>query len=183
MNHEDPPAPVEDAPKAGDTYAQLADPRIIEAVERRANRRGAREWKPPVSPREPRLHVNPEDWRAGGLLEVREREGFAPELKADLHELTPQASLRDLYRPVHVSRWVEREPRAEDLDPGGRRWLADARAAQRLEPVPRIVPLVRDVVAEQARRRAMLAERWLPAKRDDEERTPFSMPDDSDAGE
>src|SRR5581483_9945826 len=114
-------------------------------------------------------------------LELRERDGFAPELQADLHHLTPQASLRDLYRPVHVSRWVEREARGEDLDPGGRRSLAEARAAQHREPLPRVTPLVRDVVAEQARRRALMAERWLPAKRDDEERTPFNMPNESDA--
>jgi hypothetical protein len=176
---DDEQAPAEKrASIARETYAQLADPRIFEAIEARSQQRLTHDWNIPINLRNPRLHVEPEDWGAGQLLVVRERDSFSPEMQADLHELTPQASLRDLYRPVHASVWIERELRADTLDPGGRRSLAEARAAQRRDPLPRVRPLVREVVAEQARRRALLAERWQPAKPDDEPRTKIYQPGD-----
>src|SRR4051812_20061084 len=47
---------------------------------------------------EMKLHLDPGEWGAG-FLQVHERE-LPPELFADLREQTPQATLRDLYRPV-----------------------------------------------------------------------------------
>jgi len=44
------------------------------------------------------MHLDPVAWGAG-FLQVHERE-LPPELFADLREKTPQATLRDLYRPV-----------------------------------------------------------------------------------
>jgi hypothetical protein len=167
-------------PLAVDVYKELADERILSACERYVSARLVHDFSVELTTRrEPKLHLDPEAWGTG-FLAVREREGFPAELIRDLHEVTPQAILRDLYRPVRVSQWFEREVRVE-LDEGGRRALAEARAAAvKREPLPRIEPTVRDVVAEQARRRAFLAERWQPAMADDAPRNPRPADPDPD---
>lgn len=147
------------------------DTELLAAIERRTQRELARRHEPTVRPREPSLHVDPAAWGAGYLVEPRERD-VPPELLGDLRELSPQALLRDLHRPVRPETFVEREPLAENVDPGGRQAYADAKAAIALarEPLPVIVPTVRLVAEEQARRRAWLAETWQPHLRDDEPR-------------
>ncbi len=160
----------EKPPLAGDVYRELADEWILRGVERYANARLIHDFTVAITLREPKLHLDPSAWGTG-FLGVHEREGFPAELYRDLHELTPQSILRDLFRPVFQSVWHEREVRVE-LDEGGRRALAEAHlAAVKREVVPRIEPTVREVVAEQARRRAFLAERWQPAMPDDAPRT------------
>ncbi len=160
---------------ARDVYAQLADARILHTLDARARDRLTQDFGVPTAVREPRLHVVPEAWGAGYLVVGRERDNFAPELYDDLHQLTPQASLRDLFRPVMESRWVDREPRVE-LDPGGRRSQAELRAARKREPLPRFAPLAREMLAAQERHRALLAERWQAHLRDDQPRTATYVP-------
>ena len=169
----------DDEPRASEVLARLADQALIDGIDRRAHQRLVHAFDV-ASPPEPKLHLEPRDWGTGFVSsERREREDLPPEMLADLRELTPQAKLRDLYRPVMESRWHERETRVEPVDAS--RWLDEARAAQRREPLPRVTPLVREVVAEQRRRRTLVDERWQPAKRDDEPRTAIKFyPDDED---
>ncbi len=169
----------DDEPRAGEVLARLADHALIDELDRRLHQKLVHDFDV-AEPREVKLHVEPRDWRTGFLSnERREREDLPPEMFADLRELTPQAKLRDLYRPIMESRWIDREPRFEPIAPG--RWLDEARAAQRREPLPRVAPLVREVVAEQRRHRQLLDERWEAAKRDDEPRTAIKFyPDDED---
>lgn len=149
--------------------AQLRDTRLLDAIERRKRELPIRELAPlRLYAREPALHVEPDRWGAG-FLAVRERE-LPSQLYSDLKQLTPQASLRDLFRPVRASVWHEREPMVPDWDPAGRRALAEAREAQLRPPLPKVAPSAREVVAEQARRRAFLKEPWQPLLSDDEPR-------------
>jgi len=162
-------------PLARDVYTTLADPRILDVMDARSRDRLTQDFGVPTAAREPRLHVEPEAWGAGYLVVGRERDNFAPALYDDLHQLTPQASLRDLFRPVMESRWVEREPLAE-LDPGGRRSLAELRAARKRDPLPRVEPLAHEMALAQQRHRALLADRWQSHLRDDQPRTANHAP-------
>jgi hypothetical protein len=157
----------DDEPRAREVLRQVADRRLLAGVERRAHGFDGRVREPAPSP-SLRVHVEPETWGAG-YLNVRERE-IPPELMGDLDELTPQANLRDLFRPVMESIWHEREPMTEALDPGGRRAWAELRASRVLEARPTIAPTAREVAAEQRRRRAWAAEPWKPAMTDDQPR-------------
>lgn len=155
-------------PTALEALAALADEQLIAAAEHRLDPSIAREPRARTFLRPPALHVEPEGWRAG-YLSVRERE-LPPELFDDLAQRTPQATLRDLYRPVRESVWYEREPFVPDWDPGARRALAEAKAAFQIPPVPKVAPIVREVEAEQARRRAFITEPWKPHLDDSEPR-------------
>lgn len=149
--------------------AALGDTRLLDALERRKHEVPIRELVPlGLYAREPALHVEPADWGAG-FLAVRERD-LPSQLYSDLKQLTPQASLRDLYRPVRASVWHEREPMVPDWDPAGRRAFAEARAAQARPPVPKLAPIASEVAAEQTRRRAFLREPWQPLLSDEEPR-------------
>ncbi|MSP60312.1 MAG: hypothetical protein EXR72_08220 [Myxococcales bacterium] len=116
--------------------------------------------------------VTPERWARG--IEVHERE-LPPQLYADLRELTPQALLRDLHRPVQEF-FVELEERE------GSAWknqfhleLERTRAAHRRDPVPVVPPVLDDVIEAQHRRRRMLSERWQPAVPDDAPRASVKL--------
>jgi hypothetical protein len=164
-------------PLARDVYRTLVDARILDAVDARLAQELTHDWTVVTAARTPRLHVEPEAWGTGFIVVGRERDNFAPQLQEDLRELTPQASLRDLYRPVMQSRWVEREPLVE-LDPGALRSLADARAARQRDPLPRFEPLAHEMVIAQDRHRALLAERWQAHLPDDKPRTAAYVPPD-----
>lgn len=111
-------------------------------------------------------HLDPADWRTG-FLEVHERD-VPYQLLEDLRQLAPQAKLRDLHRPVTeftvtpevlegtavIGRW--KQIAAE---------LSEARAIRR--PPPTIGTSLRDVLAEQRRHRALMAEPWQPTLDDD----------------
>ena len=170
--------PKESEAVAGDVVTEIADARILQAAERRAQERLVHEYDVPLRIREPKLYIDPAGWRTG-FLAVRERDDFPTEMMNDLHELTPQSILRDLYRPVMESVWHEREPRFA-MDEGGRRALAEARAqAVRRERAPHIEPTARAVKEEMVRRRDFYAQRWQAAKPDDAPRDTrrTSMPD------
>lgn len=144
------------------------DARLIarcEAHVRRAER-FVRDWSVPTNVRAPRLHLEPADWRAGFLRVDRERD-LPPELQDDLRQNLPQALLRDLYRPVHEERWIEREIVEGTGDRGGVAAMQAVRDARKLPPLPRVEPLTRAVREYQNWRRALVAERWQPAVPDD----------------
>jgi hypothetical protein len=132
-------------------------------------RRLLRDFSVPTWVREPRLHLEPEQWGAG-FLAFHEVER-PPQLVADLHALMPQALLRDLYRPVFEERWVERERLPSIGDRAGMEALAEARAARTLAPRVEVTPLVREVIAFARWRRELMAERWKPARPDEAPRT------------
>lgn len=118
----------DEEPRARAALARLADPAMLDQVARRTGRRLAGPPRLDVRLRAPELHVDPATWRTG-FVSVEREVDIPQELKRDLQELTPQAILRDLHRPVRQSIWHEREPVATDVDPGGRRAYAEARAA------------------------------------------------------
>ena len=126
--------------------------------------------RPPI-----KLHVEPDGWsysRIGSEPRERERlESFTHELR----QLTPQALLRDLHRPVHEVVVPHFEPRGEAVDFGGTAALKEAKAAGRFEraaPLPSLLQAVRE---EQARRRKWLRVPWQPYYRDDEEHPPVAV--------
>ena len=153
------------------SWQAAVDPRLIARCEAHVRRgeRLARDWSMPIRARAPKLHVEPADWRAGYLRVADERE-IPMELQNDLRQNLPQALLRDLYRPVHEERWVEREILEGTGDRGGFSAMHEARAARRPPALPRVEPLVRAVLEYQAWRRGLMAERWQPFRRDDEPR-------------
>ena len=90
------------------------------------------------------------------------------ELQNDLRQNMPQALLRDLYRPVHEERWVEREVVEGTGDRGGVAAMQAVRDARKVPELPRVEPIVRAVLEYQAWRRQLLAERWQPFRPDPE---------------
>src|SRR5262249_1144576 len=112
--------------------------------------------------------VDPADWRTG-LVRVEGEREIPAQLINDLHEVMPQALLRDLYRPVHEERWIERELIEGTGDRGGFAAMQEAREARARRPeLPRVEPATRTVRADQTGRRGLLAERWQPLKTDSE---------------
>jgi hypothetical protein len=158
-----------DEKRAWEVLQSLADASLMQVVRDRYTRPFARHHSLPTVSRNPRNHLDPRDWYTGFLQADREVERPG-QLVSDLNEVVPQALLRDLYRPVMESRWLEREPQMEPLDRAGLDGTRVARAARTLAPLPRITSLTVEVAAEQRRRRALLAETWKPLLRDDEPR-------------
>jgi len=157
---------------ARDVFEQVADRRVIDPLFARETARVAREHDLPIRLREPRTHLDPAEWRAG-YLAVHERE-LPPQLLEDLKQLSPQALLRDLYRPVWKPEPVVLELQEElRLDFGARRASAEARSARSREPLPRVEPGAAVMVEEQARRRQVLAEPWQAQLPDDAPRKPI----------
>jgi hypothetical protein len=159
----------------GEGWRAVVDARLIDACER--HERGAaelrREPSLPRFVREHKLRLEPSDWGAG-YLQVRERE-IPSELQQDLHELMPQALLRDLYRPVHELGFIERAIVEGTGDRGGVQAMAAARAARTRPERTYVEPGTRVVRAYQIWRRELYAERWQPILGDDEPRTPVSI--------
>jgi hypothetical protein len=149
------------------SWKEAIDARLIARLEAHTTRarRLARDWSMPLGVRTPRLHVEPADWRTGFLRVERERD-IPVELQQDLRENLPQALLRDLYRPVHEERWVERELVDGTGDRAGVAAMQAVRDARKPPAVPRIEPIVRAVIEYQAWRRALVAERWRPLRPD-----------------
>jgi hypothetical protein len=131
----------------------------------------ARDWSLPLRARTPRIHLEPADWRAG-FLKVGEERELPVQLHQDLRERMPQALLRDLYRPVYEDRYIEREIVEGTTDRGAFSAMQEARAARTLPTLPQVEPALRTMVALQRWRRAFLAERWQPLRRDDERKSP-----------
>jgi hypothetical protein len=162
----------DELPRAGAAYPYMADRRILGRLEARARAVPEHHFDVPLYAREPRLHVEPSDWRAG-YLRVNER--WIPEaLLWDLKLVMPQALLRDLYRPVRALQWYEREVLVE-FDRAGMQGLAEARAAQKLPTRPVIEPLLQVVMEHRRRQREIAQQRWEPFMPDSEPRKSVSV--------
>lgn len=114
----------------------------------------------------PKTHVSPEEWGIGYLKEPREVE-LPLQLVSDLRDCSPQALLRDLYRPVHQNSWHHFETIEGTVrDPLG--GMAELRKARMISTAPpRVDPAVREVIAYQRWRIGMMRERWQPVLADD----------------
>jgi hypothetical protein len=145
-----------------------ADPAILARVERWTEHRMV-----PLHPALP-LAIRPQpthferlaDWYAG-YLGVRGEYEAPYELQRDLKAAVPQAILRDIYRPVRGQQFIEPERHELDIDPGGRRALAEARAALSREPIPTIQPGLLVVIREQRRRRRFVERPWASFRADE----------------
>lgn len=144
-----------------------ADPKILARIKRWEEHRMV-----PLSPSLPmamraqRTHFDKlSDWNAG-YLSVRGEQEVPYELREDLKQSVPQAILRDFFRPAKEA-FVELGRHDLDIDPGGRRAFAEARAAQQREPLPTVEPALAVVVAVQRRRHRMHRVPWLPFRPDE----------------
>ncbi len=110
--------------------------------------------------REQRTHLEPADWRVG-YLSVSDRER-PPEVWSDLNEVTPQALLRDLHRPVRSTEPVERE--RHDIPTVGElaRVRAEILAAMEDHRFPDYTPASRFVSALCEVRSRWVSEPWQP---------------------
>lgn len=120
---------------------------------------------------EVKLTLDPEQWHAG-FLSVQERE-LPAELYADLREVSPQAVLRDLYRPVREFYVTPEEIEGTAVHNQMPKIFREMRQARRLDERIDVEMLTKVVRESQLRRRAFLASPWQPVKPDDEPRTPI----------
>ena len=166
----------DELPRAAAAVQYIADRRLLSRIARLERESGAMVRPPEVKLYAGELpnHLDPADWRAG-YLAVREIE-LPPQLYADIHENAPQALLRDLYRPVpEAFVWHEREV-AVELDFAGTRALAEARAAQKRDPLPEVQPLGPELREHAQKWRTFVRERWKPHLDDSEPRRSVWLP-------
>jgi hypothetical protein len=155
-------------PSAPVLIESVADPLLLALVTGRARPDIVREHTPHTYAREPRTHLDPADWRAG-FLEVHEG-GPPPDVREALAENTPQAHLRDLFRPVFNEAPVPLDLNPLPLDPGGRQAYAEVRAALVREPMPRVARSLELLAETRAEWRAFVDTPWQPFLRDEEPR-------------
>ena len=156
-----------------------ADPRILSRIDRWLHARmlPSRELPQALRPQTTHFDNVLKEWHVG-YLAVRELEEVPHELRQDLAERAPQAILRDIYRPVHREKFVERTVHEIELDPAGQRAYSEAKAGLKREPLPQIESSVALMMTEGRRRRRFLMRPWLPYRPDDAPRfhTPQFMP-------
>jgi hypothetical protein len=161
-------AVTDDTKTADAPLEAIADPRLLALVNDRLRPEIVRQHDLPSYIGEMANHLDPADWRTGFLSVV---EGGAPfELREAMNEMTPQAQLRDLFRPEYSSEPVPLELHELPLDPGGRLAYGELRAALTRVPVPILRPTIELVVEERAKWRAFIDTPWQPFLRDDEPR-------------
>jgi hypothetical protein len=159
----------EELPRVRDAYSYVADRQLLARLERQ-QKRAASFVRPPAPPLwvgELPYHMEPSDWRAG-YLKVRELDPTDYWL-TEMHEVSPQALLRDLYRPERETFWCELE-RHPPHDRGGVAGLAEAREAQKRDPIPLVKPLVPEVIGHRDDWRRFMRERWKPILDDEQPR-------------
>lgn len=156
--------------RAIDAIEKIADPALLARVFRLGRVDivpEAAHYELPQSWREVPIYLDPARFYAG-YLGVRDEIQIHEELRRDLRERVPQALLRDVHRMEYPSDGDgRRQPTELGIDPGGREAYKEARAAQVRDPIPRIEPLVEQVMAEQVRRHRVLWDPWEPLIPDD----------------
>ena len=167
--------PISEEPKAIEVLKKLADPALLQVADRYC-RIEPLEISVCLVLKEPADHLSPESWRIYPPS-IHERVIWNSELMGDLSQVTPQALLRDLYRPVRndggeVYRLETVSGQAE-ADP----WNALVPALQimKREPWPEIRSSVLLVEETNQHRRYYYREPWLPVKSDEETRSAFSF--------
>ncbi len=162
---EEPEAATPDEPRVRDALAELIDRRLEARLLQRA-RVATRVKMPPPPPSLP-THLEPERWGAG-FLAVRERE-LPYELLNDLADRTPQALLRDLFRPEWpINKMVAPNYHELGLDMGGQAAWAALREAHVQAPRPRVTPSPQEFRAELVRRREVVRQPWKPVRSDEQ---------------
>jgi hypothetical protein len=155
-------------------WQELVDPALIDRCERHERRAQRREPRPlPRRWKIPEQHLDPARWGTG-FLAVHERE-IPWQLSDDLRQLSPQALLRDLHRPVMELRWVAREPVEWTDRRAALAALAELRGLKQKPPLPRIESLGLVMRAYQTFRRHLVDERWEPLLPDDAPRNPVNV--------
>lgn len=165
------PSPTEKT--AGQALKQIADP-ILLNLGRRYERLQPATREVKLVLREPADHVTPEAW---GLhpVEPQERMLWNTELMSDLKELTPQALLRDLHRPVRRDERPYYEPVANAEWGNGMREHVSGTTLMKREPWPEVRSSVLAVEEADVQRRFYYTQPWQPAKKDSEPRSAFSQ--------
>lgn len=164
------PSPVEK--KAVEVLDRIAD-RKLTAIEPRYNRISSVGVTIELVLREPADHTSPESWGVYPL-EIQDKMIWNSEMMGDLKQLTPQALLRDLFRPVRED--VRYPPEPIDILTTQ---TVMAEPSPTLEVMQRQqLPEVRSSIlaVEEAdqHRRSIYTEDWQPVKADTEPRTAYS---------
>ena len=159
-------------PRAKDVMATEGAP-ILDAAARWENMRVQTPELPLFVATTMPTRLDPADWGAG-FLAVHERE-LPQQLFADLRELSPQALLRDLHRPVQEFRITPEELEGTRLIGRWTEGAEDVRRAKERQPLPLIESSLYDVQAGQRRRRALLDEEWKPLLSDDAPRRDIKL--------
>jgi hypothetical protein len=159
----DGPVSAEDRQAAEQREARIrrdADPLVLRRTDRWLKGRMLPTPKPlPMALKPQKTHFDSlADWNCG-YLGVRDEYDISYELRQDLKQAVPQSILRDVYRPIHRPQ-VELTYHNLERDPGARLAYAEAKAAQKREPVPVVEPGLLTIVQEQQRRRRFLNSPW-----------------------
>src|ERR1700712_3194238 len=104
------------------------------------------------------------DWYCG-YLGVRQEYELSYEDQQDLKQCVPQSILRDIFRPVKTPQFEWERPDFE-LDPGGRKALAEAKKMLQRDPLPTLVPATEVFAAARQRRQRLHNHPWLPRRPD-----------------
>ena len=161
---------TDELPRARDACSYIADSRLLKRLAVNEHNAGGLLRQHPFRTYVGTLpfHLEPSDWRAG-YLKIRELDPSQYWL-IEMGEVSPQALLRDLYRPIRESFvWYEREVQVA-LDRGGAEAMAEARTARKREPLPVVVPLVREMLQHRDHWRGVVRKRWEPIYPDSEPR-------------
>ncbi len=149
-----------------------ADPQVLRRIARWEDHRmlPGRKSTAPAAPLPMAIRPQPThfdrlaDWYCG-YLGVRQDFEISYEQQQDLKQCVPQSILRDIYRPVKNPQ-VEWERPEYEIDPGGRKALAEAKAAQKREPLPTLVSSLAVFAAERRRSYRMRRTPWLSQRPD-----------------
>lgn len=159
-------------PRASEVVKKLADP-VLLGLEARYTRVRTLPITVELVLREPADHVTPESWRIYPP-ELHERTIWNADLHNDLHQVTPQALLRDLHRPVRNEPRSYLEPVSGQAEPSPWTSFAPALDVMKREPLPELRASTLLMAESDDARRYYYREDWKPAKGDDEPRTVFS---------
>jgi hypothetical protein len=159
---------VDELPRAKDACRYIADSRLLRRIERMATRVMVREPNLPVRAGTLPFHLEPSDWRAG-YLDVHEYD-LPPDLFGDLKRATPQALLRDLFRPDPPPLLYHEREVLWTHDWAGTKVLKEAREARKRDPLPRLQPLIHEVTRIAEAWQQVVSERWKPILDDNEPR-------------
>jgi hypothetical protein len=153
---------TDELPLAKVAFQYIADQRLLRRIARVQRRSIKMVQEKNLSRRgkDPANHLEPRDWGAG-FLAVHEYD-LPFELFDALKECTPQALLRDLYRPGAPAVMYQEREEMFHLDPGGVKGLKEARDAQKRDPIPFVQPLAKQVAKHAREWRKIVSTRWKP---------------------
>jgi hypothetical protein len=163
---------TDELPLAKVAFQYVADKRILGRIARlqRRSSRMVQEQNLSLRGKEPATHLEPSDWRTG-FLAVHDYD-LPFELFEALKECTPQALLRDLYRPDPPAMMYQEREEMVRIDRGGAEAMKEARAAQKRDPIQFVEPLRKELEQHAQAWRKILSTRWKPLLDDSAPRKP-----------